>query len=140
VLVRDVDDRTGLAQQLVVDVQAASGVDDDRVMPGERRPADRVTRDGDRVPLGHRRMHGDPGAGGDDAQLLDGGGTLQVAGDEHRTATLRREVLRKLASDGRLARTLETCEHDDGWRSAGEVEGDVLSPERRAELEHRPPG
>ena len=130
----DVDDGPCLAQQLLVDVQASGGVDDDRVVPGERRTADRLARDGDGVALGDRRMHGDSGARGDDAQLLDGSRPLQVAGDEHRSAALRRQMLRELAGDGRLARTLQAGEDDDGGCASREVERDVLATERCTQL------
>jgi hypothetical protein len=79
-------------------------------------------------------VHGDAGTGGDDAQLLDGGRTLEVAGDEDGAPPLGREMTGELARDGRLARTLQAGEDDDGRRAASEVEGDVVTAERRTQL------
>ena len=54
-------------------------------------------------------------------ELIDGGGTLQVGGDQQRLAAALAQHQGQLAGGGRFALTLQTAEHDDGradpWRS-----------------------
>ena len=63
-------------------------------------------------------------------QLLDGGGTLQVGGDQHGLAAmLVAEQQRQLAGGGRFAAALQAAQHEDGradpWRSGS---GDRPAP------------
>jgi hypothetical protein len=106
-------DRAGLGEQLVVDVQASGGVDDDDVAAGLAGLGRSSPGHGHRVTRGHRRVDVHPGPLGVDLELLDGCGSLQVAGDQHRPAPLGLEHRRELAGRGGLARALEAGEHDD---------------------------
>ncbi len=55
-------------------------------------------------------------------ELLDGGGPLQVGGDEQRLAAALAQRQGELAGGGRLALTLQAAEHEDGGPVLGEVE------------------
>ena len=49
-------------------------------------------------------------------QLFDSGGSVDIAGNQQRTAVLCDEVLCKLCAVGGLTGTLKTAHHDDAWR------------------------
>jgi hypothetical protein len=74
----------------------------------------------------------DAGLLGVDLELLDGGGALQVAGDQHRVAALGLQQLGELAGRGRLPGALQAGEHDDGGLPGARAGG--LAAERPLEL------
>ena len=106
-----------LAHHLVVDLQPAGGVDDDRARPRLARRLDARRRtifttsvdaglgvDAD-VDLLRQRL-----------QLLDGGRTIHVGRDQERRLLLQLEPLGELARRGRLARALQPDQQDDRRR------------------------
>ena len=101
-----------LGHQLVVDLQAARGVDDDGVET-------RFARAGDAAP---RRLDGVLRVGPEDRdlnlraellELVDRGGTLQVGRDQPGLPALAAQVQRELGGGRRLARALQAGEQDD---------------------------
>jgi hypothetical protein len=81
------------------------------------------------------RVDRDLDLGAEDAQLLDGGGALDVGGDHQRPlAVLVAEELGELRAGRGLARALETGEEDDRRTVLGELEARVLRPEEIDEL------
>ncbi|MEY4403492.1 MAG: hypothetical protein RIR91_1527 [Verrucomicrobiota bacterium] len=107
-------DATHFVHQLAVDLQAAGRVDDDDVGAGGFGVLDQASDHG-----------GDVGGGavgaeikafllGQRLELVDGGGTTQVGGDEGGLADafLLHEVLGELGGAGGLARALEADEQD----------------------------
>lgn len=132
-----VTDVRGLLHQLLVDTQAAGGVHDHDVVDLGLRELDGVLGDLDRVTdavarLG--RVDRDTGTLGDDAELVDGVGTLEVGGDEQRRVALLLQPVAELAREGGLTGTLETRQHDHGGRVLGEPQPPGLAAEDRDEL------
>ena len=85
--------------------------------------------DRDRVGAGLAEdRHADLAA--DDLELLDGRRALEVGGDQHRLAALRRQQPRQLAAGRRLARALKAAQHQD--RRPG-----LLEPDRRIDRPHQ---
>ncbi len=138
-----VADARGLRHQLLVDAEAAGGVDDHDVVllvaglfdTGARdldgvggRDTERVlaTADGG---AGVRREHGRAGALTDDLQLADGAGTLEVTRDEQRRVALILQPLGQLAGEGGLTGALQTGQHDHGRRRLRELQASRLTTE-----------
>src|SRR5690606_35951738 len=108
------DDLLELAHQHVVDRESAGGVEDDvvvAVLPGGR---NRGSADLDGVAFffgvdWHTELFTE------DLELLDGGGSVDVAGDHHRFGLeVLDEPARDLAAGGGLTRPLEADHHDLG--------------------------
>ena len=109
-----VADRGGLAHQLVVDAEPARGVDDDDVEVlglglGEAGSRHRDGITGCRIvgPFNGPCVGGedlDTGPLADDLELVDGTGTLQVAGNEQRRIPLILKPFRELSGKRRLTR------------------------------------
>ena len=111
-------DRRDLLHHRLVDGQTARRIDDYDIAALLAGVFDRVLRDlhGVRVSLFGVDLHADLTA--QHLQLVDGGRTVDVAGDEqHMAPLLLFEEGGQLAREGRLARTLQTGDQDDG-RSA----------------------
>ena len=110
-------DAADLVHQLVVDGQAAGGVDDDDVATDacgpRRRPCAHASTGIGRLA---EDRHVDLAAEG--AQLLDGGGALEVGADQQRVAALLLEPAGQLGRVGGLARALEAGHQHDGRRLA----------------------
>ena len=122
-----------LLHQLLVDVEAAGGVEDHDVAPVGLGALDAVVHGLDRIAalVGVDR-HADLLAELD--ELVDRRGTLQVGGDERRLLALLREQERELAGGGGLARALQACEEDRGGRPLREGEAGVGRAEEVREL------
>jgi flavin-binding protein dodecin len=123
--------RRELLHQRLVDLQAAGGVDDHDVsalrlclLDALRRRLHRVGRSED----GHLDLLAEL------LQLRDGGGALQVRGDERGRRALLAEQQRELGSGGRLARALEACEQDHRRALAGHGELRAARAHQRREL------
>ena len=70
-------------------------------------------------------------------QLLDGGGTLQVGGDEQRLAALLAQRQGELAGGGRLALALQAAEHEDGRPVLGERNAVIDRPHQARRVRRR---
>jgi hypothetical protein len=93
-----------LLHQVLVDVQAARGIDDQDVLAVALGLVERPARDVDRVAVGALLVDGRAGLGADLDELLDGGGPVDVAGrDGNRGVVLLFEVPRELGGGRRLA-------------------------------------
>ena len=89
--------------------------------------------------IGRLREDGDAGLLAEDAQLLDGGGALQVGADQERVAALLLPPQGELGRVGRLARALEAGHEHDGGRPRGVAELERLAAEDADQLlVHRP--
>jgi len=111
-------DRRDLLHHRLIDGQTARRIDDHDIAALLAGVFDRVLRDlhGVRVSLFGVDLHADLTA--QHLQLVDSGRTVDVAGDEqHMAPLLLFEEGGQLAREGRLARTLQTGDQDDG-RSA----------------------
>ena len=111
-----------LLHQGLVDREAAGRVEDDNgdalfLGMGHASAAD-SHRIGD--PVRHVHRHADLPA--QHRQLLDGRRTLEVGSHEHHAPPLLLDPLGQLAAGGRLARALQTAEHQDGGLARLEVE------------------
>ncbi len=108
-----------LAHQLVVDVQAAGGVDDDHVAAGVPRFDEGAAGARERVEIAGRIVDAHAGLGADDGELFDGGRTADVGGDDDRVPALPGQHPGQLAGGRGLARPLEAEHQDDlGHRPA----------------------
>ena len=130
-------DVRGLLHEHLVDAEAAGGVDDDDVVELRAGDVHRVRRDLDRIAdavAGLGCVGEGAGALADDLELVDGIGPLEVGGDEHRPVALGLEPVGELAGERRLARALESGEHDHGRRALGELQATGLPAEDPDEL------
>ena len=114
-----------LVHEVLVDGQAAGGVDDQDV-PSQP-PGLLETGGGHRHRIGGLAEHGDPGLAAEDPELLDGGRALEVGPDQERVPALLLEPAGQLGRGGGLARALEAGQQDDRRRPTG-----VGDPERLA--------
>ncbi len=124
-----------LVHHVVVDLQTAGGVDDDdAIARAARRPRCRpcaifttscvVAIGVDRnVELRAERL-----------ELVDGGGTIDVARDEPRLPAFALELARELRRGGRLSGTLQPDHHHDGRRHGAELESLAPLAEHGGEL------
>ena len=106
----DVDE---LLHQAFVDLEPTRGVDDYRVEAALGREPNGIARDIDRVLIDALVVDRDAQLATETLELSDGGGAVDVGGDQQRGPTLLAHVERELAGVGRLARTLEPDEHQD---------------------------
>ena len=103
-----------LAHQLFIDVQSAGRIEDHHLDAAGLGLADGGLAEGHRVLGGQVGIDGNAELLAQDLQLLDGGRTLQVGGDEHRLAAALLEHPAQLAAGGRLAGALQAAKHQDG--------------------------
>ncbi len=112
---RDFLDRDELLHQLVVDVQAARGIDDHDVVADRPRFGQRALRARDRIHFTGRVVHAHTGLRRHNTQLLDRRRAPHVGGHDDRVASLLCEPLGELAGRRGLARALQP-EHQDHAR------------------------
>ena len=105
-------DRLELGHQLVVDVQPAGGVDDERVEPEILRRRERARRAHDRIHLARRIVHAHADLLRQHRQLLDGRRPPHVGRHEHRVTALLRQPPRQ------LRRASSSCPSPAGRASA----------------------
>ena len=129
-----------LGHQIFVDVQAAGGVDDERVAAHD---------DGFAAGFFSEALN-ESGAGGlallvafvearldllgDDFELLARGGAVDVDRDEHGTVTTLFEPCGQLAGGGGFAGALQAGHENDGGRLGGEVEASGVFAEEGDQL------
>ena len=113
--------------QLIVDVQAPRGVDNQRVEPELFRGRQRPCGACDRVHLPFGIMNPDADLLRQHGKLLDGGRAPDVGGHEHGMFPLLREPLGQLRRCGRFARALQAQHqhHARRTRRFGQPAGDV---------------
>ena len=75
---------------------------------------------------------GDFALGAEHGELLDGGGSVEVAGDEKRFAAIFLETAGELGGGGGFTRTVESAKQD--VRGGIEVEGALVSAEEKSEF------
>ena len=93
-------------------MQPAGRVEDHHVCtPSALACFDRVLAEGHRVRRGQVGIDRQAELLAEHLQLLDGGGTLQVGGHQHRLAAALLDQPAQLAAGGRLARALQAAEH-----------------------------
>ncbi len=115
----DVDGLEFLHQGLV-DVQTAGGIEDDDVAAVFLRELNCVAADLDGVFVFTLGVDGRVSLLAEGVQLIDGGGTLQIGGDEEGIFALGFEVLGEFPAGSGFAGALEATEHDDGRRGGDE--------------------
>ncbi len=130
-----------LVHEGLVDAEAAGGVDDEDVVgvvAGFFEGGFGKAEDGGGVVVGGGVVLafvelGTDG-GGDDFELLAGGGTVDVDGDEHGAVATLFEPGGELAGGGGFAGALEAGHEDDGGRLGGEFEAGGVGAEGGDEL------
>ena len=106
-------DLAQLLHELLVDVQTAGSIDDDRVAAIVARVFHSLPGDLHWVALTlFKDLHAHLTA--DDLQLLDGRGAVDVAGDEQGLFAALFDEVAEFGGHGGLARALQTAEHVDG--------------------------
>ena len=127
-----VPDVGGLLHHLLVDAQAAGGVDDHDVVQLVLRLGDAEVGRLDRIAdaaARERREHRDARPLAEDLELLDGVRPLEVGRDQQRGVALRLQPERQLAGQCRLTRALQTGQHDHRRRHLGEAQPPRLAAE-----------
>ena len=124
-------DRLHLGHQLVVDVEAARGVEQDDVIGLELRRLDRALGDIDRLLPGDDRQRVDIRLAAEHRELL----LRRRAGDverghQHLLALALGQALGELGRRRRLARALEADHHDHGGRATSRSSSAVSEPKR----------
>ena len=114
--VADLDE---FAHQVLINRQAASGVDDDDIATLLLGLLDTPLRDLDRVHVGATLVDGYTGLRADGDELLDCGRAIDVAGHQRGLLALLGNQLGELRAGRRLAGALEAADEDHG-RVAGE--------------------
>jgi hypothetical protein len=107
--------------QRLIDVEAAGGVEDDDVPAILLGELDGVAADLDGIFVFALGVDGGVGLLAEGVELVDGGGALQVGGDEEGVFAFGFEVKGELADGGGFSGTLEAAEHEDGG-AGGNVE------------------
>ena len=105
-----------LLDEIVVDLQTAGGIQDDGIQIVKLRVGDGAA--GDRVDVFRLAIREDIDAEllREDFDLVDGGGSVEVAADEQRLAfQLVLQMEGQFCGRRRLTGAMETAEHDDGW-------------------------
>ena len=126
-------DRGDLGHERLVDGQATGGVEDDHVADLAPGGLDAVADDVHDRGAGRRAVDRDVEALAERLELVGGGGSVRVRGDEERTAAELDDVSGELGGRGRLARALE-ADHRHDRRVARQVEGPVARREELDEL------
>ena len=121
-----------LLHQLLVDLEAAGGIDDDDVLARLGGLRDSVARDRDRVL--RAGVDGNLDLPAELLELLDRGRPLEVGRDQRGLLALLAQEERELGGSGRLARALKAREQDDGRRPAGERELRAAASHQRGQL------
>ena len=129
---RRVPDARELLHQLLVDVQAAGGVDDDDVVARLAGRVEPVLDDLDRI-LRVAAVDGDLDLAAELLELVDRGRPLQVGRDQRRLLPVLAQQQRELGGRRRLAGALEAGEQDHGRRLA-EREPRVAGAHQRRQL------
>ena len=132
-----VADADRLVHHLGVHAQTAGGVHDDDVVTISACLLDTGAGHGHRVAhavAGFGRPHVHPGALGDDAQLRDGVGALEVGGHQQDALALVAQPAAELPGQGGLTGALETGEHDDRGAAVGPVDLPGLAAQDLDEL------
>ena len=126
-------DALELVHELLVDVQAAGGIEKDDVVAVVLGVFDGLDRDGDGVDLPHLE-HGQAELCADDLQLRDGRGTVHVAGGEQRALALLFEQTGELCAVRGLACALQADEHNDRRRLGGDGNTLIFAAHQTDEL------
>ena len=126
-------DALELVHELLVDVQAAGGIEEDDVVAVVPGVSDGLDRDGDGVDLPHLE-HGQAELGADDLQLRDGRGTVHVAGGEQRALALPAQEAGELGDVRRFARALKADHHPDRRRVVGKGQARVRAAHQSRQL------
>ena len=122
-----------LVHQGLVHMQAAGRVEEDHVVAVLLRMADGRLGDLHGVFLPHLE-HRDAELTADDLQLLDGGGAVNIAGDEQRALALLFEQTGELCAVRGLACALQTDEHNDRRRLGGDGNTLIFAAHQTDEL------
>jgi len=70
----------------------------------------------------------------EDNQLLDGGGSLKVIGNQKRPFAFFEQILAEFSGGGGFAAALESCEEDNCWAGGDEVDSGIDRPHESCEL------
>ena len=96
-------------------MKSAGGIEEHKVVAVLFRVLDSGFRNIDRVGRSHLE-HGDVKLPAHRLKLLNGGGTIDIAGREQRTLALLAHIGGELRAVGGLARALQADQHDDAGR------------------------
>ena len=128
---RALADGGDLAHQVFVDVQAASGIEDEHGQRLLARPFEAALGDIYRLIARWLGIDGDIELLANLLQLLHGGGPLHVGGDHARLLAVLAEPVGQLGRLGGLAGALQADEHEDGGRRSSELDLRRCRPPRR---------
>ena len=119
--------------ELLIDMQPSGGVEDHKIIAVILRTHDRTARDFNRVALPHLKDR-DSDLFPDHLKLFDGGGTVNVAGDQQRPFPLRFEVFGELCAMGGFSGALQPAHHQDGGQPVREAHPDIFTSHQGGHL------
>ena len=123
-----------LVHHLLVDLQAARGVEYDDAIPLAARQLESRTRDLHDVLRRAIREHGNAEFAAERFELVDRRGTVHVRRDHPNLSPFRLQSSRELRRGRRLSGALQTDHHHDRRRDARELESLATLAEHRREL------
>ena len=126
-------DRGDLVHHLLIDRQAAGGIDDHGREAVLLRVRDRVLRDAHRILVLALAVHFDLQLLAQRFQLVDGRGTVHVGGGEQHALALFADVVGQFAAEGGLTRPLQAA-HQHHRGVAAQVDARVLPAHQLGQL------
>jgi len=116
-----------------VDLETAGGIEDDGVAGGGTGFGKGFAADLQDIGLAGTQENGDAEFVAEDLELVHGGGTIDIGGDEEDVAALAGEESGEFGGGGGLAGAMKTA-HEDAGGAAGEGEGGVVGAQQRDDL------
>ena len=113
----------------IVDLQTARGIDDDRVESLFACPLNGIGGNGGNIDAGTFRMNGNFNFFSDNFQLVNGGGTVNVTGNQQDFLSIVTQFESQFAGGRGFTAAVETDQHNNGGFSAGGKFGNAAAQE-----------
>jgi len=131
---RRLSDPLQFDHHLLVDVQPASRVDQDRVIPGVAGVTQSVYRPGNRIIVVRFVEISEPVFRTQNPQLLDRSGAVYVDGQQKRRVIVLRQPEAEFRGRRCLSGSLQADHQEDTWRRFRKIEPGLFAPEKLHEF------